>query len=138
MSDVQHGGGYLLFPDGRSPGYVGADGRMVAQAPGAGGEPPASAVFSNSIDMLVGGGTGGGRGEGRMANWSDDGLPPPAISLPPGTAMGESSYSTHSSLWWRQVDRRLWLCLPCIKDSDSCMPRHFMVCVRAIAMHGGP
>lgn len=76
---MQHGGGYLVFPDGRGPGGASQDPRAAAasaQQAQSGEQQLASPLFSDAIDMLLGSSGSRGRQESRMANWSDDGLPP--------------------------------------------------------------
>ena len=78
---VQHGGGYLIFPDGRGlAGGAGPPQRFGVLAGAAAALQPGmqdtSSVLTSSIEMLMGGSGANGRQESRMANWSDDGLPP--------------------------------------------------------------
>ena len=86
---VQHGGGYLIFPDGRglAGGATGPPQRFSVPAGAAALQPgmqDTSSVLTSSIEMLMGSSGANGRQESRMANWSDDGLPPanPASAAP--------------------------------------------------------
>ena len=83
---LQHG--YFFIQD-RPPGRLGSG--QPGQAEPA--EPQVrNPILTSSIEMLMG--TGGGasnRGEARLANWSDDGLPPVGFSSEaPGLVAGES------------------------------------------------
>lgn len=83
---LQHG--YLFIQD-RQPGA------RPGQAPPAQGHPQEpqvrNPILTSSIEMLMG--TGGGaanRVEARLANWSDDGLPPVGFSSEaPGLVAGK-------------------------------------------------
>lgn len=88
MVQLQQGEGYMVFPDSmrgdvtlRDPRFGGGGSALGPNAPQ--NTPHVSALFGDSINMLLGGSSSQGRQESRMANWSDDGLPPPAA---PATA----------------------------------------------------
>ena len=84
---LQHG--YFFIQD-RPPGRLGSG--QSGQAEPA--EPQVrNPILTSSLEMLMG--TGGGasnRGEARLANWSDDGLPPVGFSSEaPGLVAGETT-----------------------------------------------
>ena len=73
----------MVFPDSMRGEIALRDPRLGASGQVSGPNAPQNAqhvstLFGDSINMLLGGSSSGGRQESRMANWSDDGLPPPA------------------------------------------------------------
>jgi hypothetical protein len=98
MPVLQHGG-YLLYD--RQGGRLAAGGGVAqaGQPQGSQGGQGTNPILTSSIEMLMGTGGSSNRVESRLANWSDDGLPPVGIAgEAPGLVAGDCfPPSTHTS-----------------------------------------